>query len=59
MHWHKWSLWDQYEEEKVFVPRRNDGSAQMEATMRIVKIRQKRHCLTCNKMQDEIVRDNE
>jgi hypothetical protein len=42
---HKWSKWEQYKQQMI----RGDGS------LRYYDNRQKRVCLRCNKMQDEII----
>jgi nicotinamide riboside transporter PnuC len=47
--WHTWSLWEQYD---LKTPIIYDGK---QATQ--FQHRQRRHCLVCNKEQDQLVRN--
>lgn len=56
---HKWTKWEQYEEEGtstgvgLLVPRELRGIA-----VPYSESRQKKHCLKCGKIQDELIKDS-
>jgi hypothetical protein len=50
MCFHKWGKWEQYREEYTFTNKVTLQQAQA------TELRQKRYCLKCNKMQDELIK---
>lgn len=51
MCWHKWTKWEQYDEEGM--QQRHPFAKEM---LPYREKRQKRHCIKCGKEQDEIIR---